>query len=263
MLRHVAQRVLGCAAGLEPCTAPALSGYVSAFTARAAATKAADAGSSSDPQTVFAQYLYDEAAKAKKQDALKDDVMKLIGLLEDSSPENDADKPFKGALKDGLGRLGKRARSDLFSEFLNELEDPQPVFKEIVQKLAVSKEPESLMDIAYKYMELATGQVKQELLSVKMVLPSDESKADVDDKKAMLVADMTEKGLLAKGQQVDWTVAVDPSIKGGVVYHVGDLLVDCSVKSLEDEFFQSLAVAGFEKVAVKQKLLSSSLLRPP
>eukprot|EP01025_Chloroclados_australasicus_P069590 TRINITY_DN9842_c0_g2_i2.p2 TRINITY_DN9842_c0_g2~~TRINITY_DN9842_c0_g2_i2.p2 ORF type:complete len:182 (-),score=2.96 TRINITY_DN9842_c0_g2_i2:123-668(-) len=78
-----------------------------------------------------------------------------------------------------------------------------------------------------------------------------------------LFEDMTEKGLLAKGQQVDWTVAVDPSIKGGVVYHVGDLLVDCSVKSLEDEFFQSLAVAGFEKVAVKQKLLSSSLLRPP
>ena len=65
---------------------------------------------------------------------------------------------------------------------------------------------------------------------------------------ARTVEDMKSKGQLQQGQKVSWTVRVDPSIQGGVVYTIGDLLVDASVRSLQAQFFQSLDQAGLKRV---------------
>lgn len=62
------------------------------------------------------------------------------------------------------------------------------------------------------------------------------------------VHDMITKGKIASGDPVSWRVKVDPSIEGGVVYNLGDVLVDCSVKSLKDEFYESLASSGIQRV---------------
>jgi F0F1-type ATP synthase delta subunit len=62
------------------------------------------------------------------------------------------------------------------------------------------------------------------------------------------VNDLAAKGALRKGQKVAWNVRVDPAILGGVVYNMGDTLVDASVKSLQDEFYASLSAAGIARV---------------
>lgn len=59
---------------------------------------------------------------------------------------------------------------------------------------------------------------------------------------------MKSKGQLQQGQKVAWSVRVDPSIQGGVVYTIGDLLVDASVRSLQSQFFRSLDQAGIKRV---------------
>ena len=59
---------------------------------------------------------------------------------------------------------------------------------------------------------------------------------------------MTAKGVLGKGQKVDWNIVVDPKIKAGVVYSIGDLLVDASYRSLQAQFFQNLEAAGIKRV---------------
>ena len=58
------------------------------------------------------------------------------------------------------------------------------------------------------------------------------------------VSDMQAKGTLPKEQKVEWVVNVDPGLKGGVVYSIGDVMVDASYKALQDQFFQSLESAG-------------------
>lgn len=60
--------------------------------------------------------------------------------------------------------------------------------------------------------------------------------------------DMITKGKMASGDPVSWHVKVDPSIEGGVVYNLGDVLVDCSVKALKEEFYGSLASSGIPRV---------------
>lgn len=62
------------------------------------------------------------------------------------------------------------------------------------------------------------------------------------------VADMTARNALAKDAQIQWNVSIDPSILGGCVFRMGDVEVDCSVKTLQDEFYASLDDAGIEKV---------------
>jgi F0F1-type ATP synthase delta subunit len=59
---------------------------------------------------------------------------------------------------------------------------------------------------------------------------------------------MITKGKIADGDPVNWNVKVDPTIEGGVVYNLGDVLVDCSVKTLKDEFYESLSSAGIKRV---------------
>jgi F0F1-type ATP synthase delta subunit len=64
----------------------------------------------------------------------------------------------------------------------------------------------------------------------------------------LAVSDMQAKGQLSKGHAVEWAINVDPSIKGGVVYNIGDVMVDASVKALQDQFFQQLEQAGVKRV---------------
>lgn len=59
---------------------------------------------------------------------------------------------------------------------------------------------------------------------------------------------MTAKGALAKDAQIQWNVKVDSSILGGCIFRMGDVEVDCSVKTLQDEFYASLEDAGIPKV---------------
>jgi F0F1-type ATP synthase delta subunit len=59
---------------------------------------------------------------------------------------------------------------------------------------------------------------------------------------------MISKGMMASGDPVTWNIKVDPQIEGGVVYNLGDVLVDCSYKTLKDEFYSNLAAAGVQRV---------------
>jgi F0F1-type ATP synthase delta subunit len=62
------------------------------------------------------------------------------------------------------------------------------------------------------------------------------------------VADMKAKGIFNEGQTPQWRVRVDPSIEGGVIFKVDDLLVDASVKSLRAQLFQNLDTVGIKRV---------------
>jgi F0F1-type ATP synthase delta subunit len=41
---------------------------------------------------------------------------------------------------------------------------------------------------------------------------------------------------------------VDPKILGGVIYQIGDLLLDVSFHTLQSEFFQELENAGIKPI---------------
>ena len=62
------------------------------------------------------------------------------------------------------------------------------------------------------------------------------------------VADMIQKGVIGKDEKVAFNIKIDPSIGGGVVYNLGDTIVDCSHSTLENEFYASLSAAGIQRV---------------
>lgn len=78
------------------------------------------------------------------------------------------------------------------------------------------------------------------------MLPSSPNGRRPSDARA--VNDLQARGELAKGQKVEWAVHVRPEILGGVVYNLGDTLVDASVKSLQAEFQASLSSAGLARM---------------
>lgn len=62
------------------------------------------------------------------------------------------------------------------------------------------------------------------------------------------VQDMMAKGIIGQTEKVTFNVKVDPSIGGGVVYNLGDTIVDCSYSTLQNEFYASLSAAGIQRV---------------
>lgn len=62
------------------------------------------------------------------------------------------------------------------------------------------------------------------------------------------VQDMLAKGIISQSENVTFSVKVDPAIGGGVVYNLGDTIVDCSYTTLQNEFYASLSAAGIQRV---------------
>ena len=62
------------------------------------------------------------------------------------------------------------------------------------------------------------------------------------------VQDMMAKGMIGQSDKVTFNIKVDPAIGGGVVYNLGDTIVDCSFSTLQNEFFSSLSAAGIQRV---------------
>ena len=56
------------------------------------------------------------------------------------------------------------------------------------------------------------------------------------------------RGKMDGKAQVSWRVTVDPSIGGGCIYKMGDIELDCSKKSMEDEFYAMLETAGEQRI---------------
>lgn len=65
---------------------------------------------------------------------------------------------------------------------------------------------------------------------------------------ACAVQDMMAKGMVGQSEKVTFNVKVDPGIGGGVVYNLGDTIVDCSHSTLQNEFYSSLSAAGIQRV---------------
>jgi carbon monoxide dehydrogenase subunit G len=59
---------------------------------------------------------------------------------------------------------------------------------------------------------------------------------------------MKNRGTLKGGTKVVWTMKINPAIQGGVVYQIGDILLDASTRSLQNAFFSKLDAAGIKRV---------------
>lgn len=252
MLRRAATGLARCVHEGYASLAPALAtsaGYATAATESSLPSE--QDLRTKDVYTILAEMMHKDAAKAKKQDALKGDVTKIISMME-GDLKGVPEMNFQGKLKDLLPTLGQQARNDLFAGILesDDIKKAQPALKNVVAELKSVGEVSRIVEVAYKYMEILDGKATTAAapLTITMTLAAQEGTKEIDSKKAMLVADMQAKGVIAKEQKLAWKVAIDPSIKGGVVYSIGDLLVDASFKSLQEQFFQSLDTAGIRRI---------------
>eukprot|EP00892_Ulva_mutabilis_P003866 jgi/Ulvmu1/1851/UM012_0007.1 len=216
------------------------------FADQASTSEAEDDLARNDVYGFFAKQMHKEAGK--NQAALKKDVMKIVDLLEDASP--DADSPFEGKLKDALPFMGKRSQNELFRSLMeeDEFKNMHAALKGVMTQLSDVGETACIVPVVYSYLQLLDGPSAAGARSVEMTLASQEPASEVESKKAMLLQDMMAKGMIGQSEKVTFNVKVDPAIGGGVVYNLGDTIVDCSYSTLQNEFFSSLSAAGIQRV---------------
>jgi len=87
-----------------------------------------------------------------------------------------------------------------------------------------------LPDIVDRFVELAVAEREREVAEVRSVLPLD------DEQQRRLAAALSE----ATGKNVEVKVIVDPSVLGGVVARVGDVVIDGSVRHRLDQLKEQL-----------------------
>lgn len=171
--------------------------------------------------TTYAEALYEAAVDAGAAEQVAGDVDAFAAALE-GSPEL--------AMVLGNPEIDSRAKSSVVGELAAEA---HPLFRNFLLVLVERGRIAEYLEIAEAFRErVARAQARIEVEAVTAIpLP--------DDLRERIVASIQEK----TNATVDLTESVDPDVVGGLVLHVGEVVVDGSVRRRIEDLRRELAGA--------------------
>jgi F-type H+-transporting ATPase subunit delta len=181
---------------------------------------------------VYARALFEVASERGVLDTVREQLGQFVDALSaDRQLEIFFVSPYFSTAekKDGLGRMVEGA-DETFMSFLETLVERQRM-------------PE-IFHIRARYEELWDTEMK--LLPVEVT-----SAVELD---AAVVAEIGDRIRAQTGNNIELTSVVDPDILGGIVLHVGDFILDASIRNSLSQLRKQVAHAARTPVSVKEPL---------
>lgn len=167
----------------------------------------------------YASALFEVAKAEGSLETVEDELFRVARTVE----ENDA---LRGALTDQ--RIPIETRQGIVEDLLGKR--ASPVTTALVSFVVGAGRGRDLPAIIDTLVKRAAAERQQAVADVRTTIPLTE------DQRNRLAAALSK----ATGKQLSLKVTVDPSIVGGIVAHIGDTIIDGSVRHSLDQLKESL-----------------------